>query len=351
MDNNFLIVGIMILITIIVFSRCGKRQVKENFANEYIKDQCGIETGELKKINKHLNRYCSARETDFDKLNRVTLNNELDCRWYDNRAITHGWNKVSWCGYKYPWDIKNKRIVNSNVFLSDRERVYLKKKGINPLDLEGEKIKEEQRLYTGSYVDDRVNNRDDNIDGPDKYVNKDKLTHYFRAKNKPKIHVPGPRYGISLWNEPVGDSNPTLRVKHEPFRNISYKDIKQKNMEHFDPHSSKQSMRKKMPYNMMPYFHSVGSKDSLEHTEKYEFPNFEITKDTPYYYKNLPSFSKPSQRPKKIKDYVHNYELNNYDMMEQYVQDYEENFDKRKSIYENSKMNRLKRYQKFGENC
>lgn len=62
----------------------------ENFSDVYVRDQCDDISHTLDNINTYYDKYC-------DPNKKKTINEELDCRYYDDKHIYMNTNKKSWC--------------------------------------------------------------------------------------------------------------------------------------------------------------------------------------------------------------------------------------------------------------
>jgi hypothetical protein len=63
---------------------------QENFSNAFVRTQCGTINNSKNNINQYLDKYCRTND-------HKTINEEMDCRYYDDKLIHMQVNENSWC--------------------------------------------------------------------------------------------------------------------------------------------------------------------------------------------------------------------------------------------------------------
>jgi uncharacterized membrane protein YheB (UPF0754 family) len=124
MFKDKLVYYILIAIVIyFIYTQFFTNLVRENFSDIYVKSHCNTIKGSLDNINKYLDKYC---RNDKHK----TINEEMDCRYYNDKLIYMQTNKNSWCDAptrnqiteKTPEELK--KYLQQEVEQSDRVNNY-----------------------------------------------------------------------------------------------------------------------------------------------------------------------------------------------------------------------------------
>jgi hypothetical protein len=89
--NNHLKIALILLTVYFIYNRFfNQSPITENFSDAYVRGECSLTGNTLNKIDNYTNKHC-------DPNRAKTINEELDCRYYDDKHIYMHVNKNSWC--------------------------------------------------------------------------------------------------------------------------------------------------------------------------------------------------------------------------------------------------------------